>query len=102
MILFDKNLKKEIVYLSLYIIVGQVLIYFINGIISKSMPHIYSGNYFASISVLIFLANICSFGAQFVLTKNVPLLKIKYADSFWHNLREMSIFFIKLFVMVLT
>lgn len=95
------NLNQISWSLVAFLVMSQVSLYAINGTVSHVVTHEAAGDYFTSVALLYFLANISSFGAQYVLNKYIPLLKVYYDESFWYNLKQMLRFFAVLFIIVL-
>jgi len=86
---------------TVYLAILQIVVYMTNYIIAHKIPKAYAGDYFTTIAVLNFLANIFILGGGATLTKNLPLFRTKYTSSFLANLINLSRFFFRAFIIVL-
>lgn len=93
--------KKDMLIAGIYIIIMQSVIYAVNFISAHTINHSYAGDFFSTCALLNFLTNVFSFGSSNVLAKNIPLFKIKFSNSLWSNLKNMLIFFFRIFFIVL-
>lgn len=94
-------MKKEIILAGAFAFTLQAVNYCSNLIISSSLNHSYAGDYFSTISLFAFLSTIFSFGAEFILAKHIPLLKVRYSNAIFKNLLNINSYFFKLFSLVL-
>ena len=95
-----KTLKMDILGSIIYILIEQIVVYYVNYLISLQLTREQASIYFFATSILFVCANIFLLGGGSVILKYVPILRKKFKSNFKSKLYDIFIYFLNVYLIL--